>query len=248
MKAVFMYHAIGRDSDIVGADPHYAVTTEHFELHLDIIQPARTLASTVLDELLDSHIVTFDDGHVSNFENALPLLIDKGLLAEFYINTSVIGKKGFINWQHAREMNDAGMSIQSHADSHTYMSDLDESGIRYELERSKKLIEDNLGSEVTVFAPPGGRFDSRVERIAYELGYQSLAVSQPGHMKKAKQAVVPRYAVLHNTTPTQIRELLLPNSLTARKLVAKYHVTGLGKRVLGNSIYDRVRERLLGSN
>ena len=246
MKAVFMYHAVGKGEEIAGADPHYAVSSESFREHLSIIESFRTLADCVATGRLDNHIVTFDDGHISNYSIAYPALLEAGQVAEFYINTAVVGKPGFITWSHAQEMLDSGMSIQSHAHTHRYMSDLPEKEIREELGTSRNLIEDKLGSQVSVFAPPGGRFDRRVEAIAAELGYITLAVSRPGHMKSATQKIVPRYAVLHGTGSDQVRELLRPDSRVSRQQLAKYHITGLGKRVLGNRLYDSLRERLLG--
>ena len=248
MKAVYMYHAIGSDSDITGADPHYAVSREDFIRHLDVIAPSRTLVGTFESQTLDSHILTFDDGHLSNYSIALPLILEKNFIAEFYINTSVIGKSMFIDWQQAREMVEAGMSLQSHAHTHRYMSDLADSEIRDELDRSKKMIEDKLGREVSVFAPPGGRFDARVDSIAMDLGYKTLAVSKPGHMKNATQKLVPRYAVLQSTSVSQIENLRNSYSSAALKQVAKYHIMGVGKRILGNKVYDVLRERLLGQN
>lgn len=248
MKAVFMYHAVGDDDDIIGADPHYAVSEAAFVTHLQVIQPRRSLAQVIEGARLDTHILTFDDGHISNYVRAFPHLEAGQWCAEFYLNTAMVGKPGFVTWDHVREMHAAGLSMQSHADEHVYLSELQPDDIRQQLDRSKKRLEDALGAEVTVLAPPGGRYDARVEQIAWDVGYHAMAVSRPGHMASPNQRIVPRYAVLHNTSSEQVTQLLDVRSKAARRQVAKYRITGLAKRLLGNQRYEKVRERLLGAS
>jgi peptidoglycan/xylan/chitin deacetylase (PgdA/CDA1 family) len=62
--------------------------------------------------------LTFDDGRVSDYETAYPLLRELGWEADFFVNTATVGSKGFLSWSQIAEMHRGGMSIQSHGHDH----------------------------------------------------------------------------------------------------------------------------------
>lgn len=80
----------------------------------------------------------------------------------------------FLSWQEAKEMKDAGMVIGSHTQTHRILGQISPDQQRWELEQSKKEIEENIGSEVSTLAYPVGTlgaFDGTTEEIARSLGY-----------------------------------------------------------------------------
>lgn len=94
----------------------------------------------------------------------------------------------FLDWDEAREMRDAGMTIGSHTQSHRILSSLSEETQRCELEVSKRAIEKRLGSAVAAIAYPVGTentFDGITERLAEAAGY-SMAFSFYGGVNRAK--------------------------------------------------------------
>lgn len=244
-----MYHAVGNALQTVGADPYYAVTSDNFTAQISQIPESIPLAYQVLQSVgVKDHCITFDDGHISNFSIAFPILLEKSLFAEFYVNTSTIGKKGYMSWQHLTDMVKSGMSIQSHGHNHFYFSDLSDKEIYSELETSKKMIEDKLGCDVVVFAPPGGRFDSRVVKISKDLGYMCIASSIPGTVIKVKDFILPRFAVLSTTPNGKIFDWQRNFSYATNIERVRYHSFRLAKKVLGNHRYDDLRSKILGGN
>lgn len=247
MGSIYMYHAVGNDEQIVGSDPYYAVTEEAFSKQVDIIGDSEPLAKQVaVNGQIVKHCITFDDGHLSNYCVAFPILKAKKLCAEFYINTAFVGTENYMTWSQLKEMAEAGMSIQSHAHNHHYVSDLTEEEITFELATSKKLIEDNLGTKVTVFAPPGGRIDKRVIRIAKELGYRCIATSVPGVVTNSTSFTLPRFAVLASTSEQKIAAWLERLSLATMKERFRYISFKVIKTILGNQNYTKLRAFLLG--
>jgi peptidoglycan/xylan/chitin deacetylase (PgdA/CDA1 family) len=240
-----MYHAVGTRIDIDGADPHYAVSAAQFESQIQIIAESEVLAEQIKTGAINKHCITFDDGHLSNFTVAFPLLKKYKLVAEFYINTDNVGTDNFMNWEQLAEMIAAGMSIQSHGHHHYYFSDLSEDEVRNELETSKRLIEEKLGNEVTVFAPPGGRINNSVVDIASQVGYRCIATSIPGTVSKQSLMQLPRFAVLFNTTDAQVAAWKRRFSLATLKQRIRYIGFGLFKKILGNGIYDKIRALVL---
>jgi len=242
-KPVYMFHAIGTEDQIAGADPHYAYSVSDYGLCLSKLGNVGSLKDT-LSSKLDKPIFTFDDGHASNYEAARILKFEFDGRADFFINPSTVNKPNYLTWSQIREMHDWGMSIQSHSYDHVYLSDLDRIAQKEQLSSSKKAIEDEISDEVAILAPPGGRYNQDTLSLLSELGYQHISISQPGRWSGA--SISPRIPVLRHT---QVDDLVGCNRMFSRyllKQVIKYRVTGLAKKALGNQSYDLLRAKLLG--
>jgi len=247
-----MYHAVGDELEIAGADPHYAVTIEKFEKQIRRIAKSEPIAAQFKRTgRITQDCITFDDGHVSNYTVAFPALKALGLGAEFYVNTATVGTDCYMSWEQLRELSIAGMSIQSHGHNHRYFSTLSESEIRDELRTSKHAIEAELDQEVIIFAPPGGRYDSRVVSIAKQEGYECIATSVPGVYRPPAQRnemdfiQLPRFAVRSDTTAENILAWQYQYSYATLAESMRYQFYRLLKRLLGNRSYDNLRLRLL---
>ncbi|TQV88881.1 polysaccharide deacetylase family protein [Aliikangiella coralliicola] len=247
MSSIYMYHAVGNETQISGADPFYAVTESNFREQVRLIGDSLPIATQIADKgYISQHCITFDDGHLSNYSVAFPILKEQGLKAEFYVNSAFIGQPDYMTWQQLREMLEAGMTIQSHGHTHPYFSDLSSELIESELDSSKKMIEDKLGEAVVVFAPPGGRYDKRVVSIAEQLGYRCIADSSPGICQANHGFTVPRFPILANTSNSLVNDYKNKYSIPVLKQTAKYYSFAVAKKVLGNKIYDNIRSKLLG--
>jgi peptidoglycan/xylan/chitin deacetylase (PgdA/CDA1 family) len=245
MRAIYMYHAIGSGAELAHADPHYAVPLARFKEHLAQIGRSVALAEQLAAGRIEAPCVTFDDGHFTNYANAFPALLEAGLGAEFYINPAMVGQPGFVTWAQLGEMAAQRMSIQSHAQHHVMLSDLDDRALRRELAESKQTIEDRLGRPVVVLAPPGGRYDRRTIDLALSLGYQRLAVSRPGLWRRFAAPTVPRFPVYADTPPAAIAAWQRPTSRATLRALLRYRLTRLGQQALGNRRYEQLRNHLV---
>ena len=253
--AVLMYHAIPGSMDSPGGyDGSYAVGRQDFSFQLSALASAGfrcTSVSAVVAAAGDDSqfvAVTFDDGHVSNHSNAFPLLLEHSAKADFFVNTSVVGQNGHLSWSHVREMHDHGMSIQSHAHTHRYLSDLSDRELDFELRESKRTIEDRIGSACDYLAPPGGRYDNRVVRLARELGYLGICTSVPGYWAQRDKFMIPRLAVRDSTSVSVLNSWASGSARELRPLVVRYRLGRVAKTLLGNSRYERIRERVLSAD
>jgi len=151
-----MYHAVG-DGTEPGADPHYTVGLPRLGEQLALCGQLGGGAISARDWLSGRAgvIVTFDDGHESNYRVAFPLLAASGATADFFVNPAQVGSAGFASWRELAEMAGAGMSIQCHGLDHRhYFTELPPERLRAELGEAKAAIEDEVGREVTLLAPP----------------------------------------------------------------------------------------------
>jgi len=161
--------------------------------------------------------VTFDDGFKNNVVNAVPILVDKGVEATFFVATKYIGIRstngymdrnifrGFrletLSWDDCRQMVAAGMTIGSHSVSHPRLVDLSRQQAAYELQESKDKIERETGARCNHFACPYGRpfqaYDpGRDPALAQETGYRSFLTTVRGRMVRGDSPyLVKRYTM-----------------------------------------------------
>ncbi len=101
------------------------------------------------------------------------------LLRELAIEPGVPPGWEKLSWQEVREMASQGISFGAHTLDHPILTFAGPEETRRQIGESKRRIESELGSEVTMFAYPNGAaadFDRTTERIVEEEGL-SLAVS-----------------------------------------------------------------------
>jgi peptidoglycan/xylan/chitin deacetylase (PgdA/CDA1 family) len=139
-------------------------------------------------------LITFDDGYEGIYHYAYPLLKKYGSNAIIFLTTGYIGRYNrwdsspgprfrHLDWAHIREMADAGIWFGSHGVNHTFLTRQSDSLARYELEASKKSLEDRLGLPVPFFSYPYGDYDDRVIDLVREAGYTAAFSLQPEFLR-----------------------------------------------------------------
>jgi peptidoglycan/xylan/chitin deacetylase (PgdA/CDA1 family) len=89
----------------------------------------------------------------------------------------------FLNWDEAREMIAAGMTIGSHTHSHAVLTQLDPEHQRHDLYHSRLLLKQQLQIEADVLAYPVGAQSSisnQTRQSAQEVGYRAAFSSYGG--------------------------------------------------------------------
>lgn len=246
-----MYHGLHVDADSRGRfDPVYSVAPDTFARQLDWIQ-AQGFRCLLLDEAMQQRgdrtvVISFDDGDLSNVEVALPLLIERGLKAEFFITTGFIGATGMLSADDVRQLAAAGMGIGSHGCSHAFLEDMDTTALMSELDDSRCRLQALSRRPVDAIALPGGRGGERELQAAQRLGYRHLLGSVPGpNLRVRGDRCLQRLAITRNLGMQDFAALVRWKGLSPRLQQVRHAALGLPKRVLGNKGYERLRERLL---
>ncbi len=218
-SAVLMYHRFGFPK------PFSLVAGQYVAPPLLVSQinclKANSWRSIDLDDMISNRAsipenhkfaVTFDDGYLSVYDKAFPILAARGITGTVYVVADQVG--GINQWDHSagdylehmmnadqiREMHKAGFEIGSHTLSHPHLSQLSDDALRAEVFDSKKSLEDVIGEEVTSFSYPYGDYDDRVRNVVIEAGYTNAVSTRLGIVLPTDGAYdIPRLNVRWNT-------------------------------------------------
>lgn len=159
---IVTYHAIDSPEGYA-SDPQ--VTLGHFQRQLELLNDRYRFSS--LEELVDNKIpspkrvvLTFDDGHRSFIDKALPMLAERGIPATLFICSGWLGTKRFMTRDEIRDIaRRPGIEIGNHTRTHSDLGSEQSRGIlEREIVGGKKDLEDLLGREVSSFSYPYGKF------------------------------------------------------------------------------------------
>lgn len=204
---VLMYHAIADRQD---AD-QLAVPEGLFRAQMGWLrelgwrvarldEAARALRAGTLEA--PAVAITFDDGYLSTYIRAFPVLQEFGYPATVFLVGGVVGSDGAafmprefgppLQWEHAREMLRHGIAFGSHSMTHRKLSRLPPAEARREISDSKRLIEDRLSAGIGDFAYPYGAYDAftpETDRIAREEGFETLSTTLAGHNRRPEHVL-----------------------------------------------------------
>ncbi len=253
---VLMYHSISVDpnEEIPVEEIPYDLPVAEFERHLDFLTENNIRTIRIGDDEATqepSVVLSFDDGHASDAMTALPLLLDRKMVAEFYVTTGWIGQRRYLSKSQIRELADAGMALGTHGVEHRYFDDLTAAELREELRASKNTLEDITGQKIAGGSAPGGRLHAQLQQIATEESYDYMGTSKTGlgsHPAADSTAFIPRLAILRDMPIAEFQALASADPGTLFKRRARTAILDTAKTVLGNRLYDSLRSRLLGEN
>ena len=118
-------------------------------------------------------VITFDDGRVNQYHNAVPLLRKLGFTATFFPFTHAMDRNPrYFTWAQLRELQQAGFTIGSHTSLHVRVDKMRDAKMHEEVTGSREALQKNLGACATeyfsypfgVLAPQG---DSAVRAAGY---------------------------------------------------------------------------------
>ncbi len=137
-------------------------------------------------------LITFDDGYLDTFENALPALRDFGYSAVVFVVADLsrrnnwwdapkqIAEARLMEPKHMVEMSKHGIEFGSHGVSHRSLPLLSSEDLDLELRHSKRTIEEVLNQPVKYFAYPYGEVNERVKNATIGSGYDCAFASNSG--------------------------------------------------------------------
>lgn len=222
---VLLFHRVSDD-----ARDNMTVGVEQFDRQMALLHRHCRLLS--IEEVVESDVlprsrsplvcVTFDDGYLDNYRNAVPILLRHGIPAAFFVCTGVVGSKcsfahdvrrGYsqiatMQWDDLRHMRQAGFTIGSHSVSHIDCAAENEQTVRAELAQSLDDLRHELGLHEALFAYPYGGLrhmtSGRLELVK-QAGYRGCLSAYGG----ANIGSVDRFNVLRHAIHWEFTDSVL---------------------------------------
>jgi peptidoglycan/xylan/chitin deacetylase (PgdA/CDA1 family) len=145
-------------------------------------------------------VITFDDNNLNQYTHAFPSLQKYGHMAVFYLITNLLQNDNYVNGSRAKEMYAAGMDIQSHTHTHSNMKTLSAQQIAFELNESKRLLEELLGNQVSHVAYPLTAHNQHVRDNVKLSGYDTGTVMDPRRATfESDRYKIPRILITDDT-------------------------------------------------
>jgi hypothetical protein len=116
--------------------------------------------------------LTADDGFLSFYTEAYPLLVKYQLPMSVFVSTESIDKSYelMMSWQQLREMSGL-VDVYNHSIKHLHLVDQDDLTLQNEITLAQERITKELGIEDKFFAYPYGEFDDNSYSLLSSLGY-----------------------------------------------------------------------------
>lgn len=115
--------------------------------------------------------ITFDAAYGSEeTTKIINILKEKNVKATFFLVGFWVEKYPEL----VKLLDESGIEIGSHSNTHPYMSKLTQEQMRVELETSRNLIKNITGKEVTLFRPPYGDYNDTLINVCDELNFKAI--------------------------------------------------------------------------
>ena len=258
MFAVILYHGVDSgerwDRSMTPTDREYVLSRRRFEDHIACLSThaipvvslsgCRDAEGPERAERRLSVVLTFDDGDVSGYTAAAPILERFGFRGEFFVVTEWIGCAGFMTAGQLRELSARGHRVHSHSRTHPVLPPLATAAIEEEVITSKRELEDAIGAAVEYFSIPNGAYDARVLDAARRAGYTGVLNSVAGYNRPGASFVLRRFSARAYTGVAEIASICERPRYTAARVAVKRAALTTAKRMLGGR-YEMLRHTLV---
>ncbi len=251
---VLMYHALYKDENELQALPEeersYAVSTSAFRQQLEI---AQSLSGGFVDptKMTDAYIkpasgknkvlLTFDDGHVSFYTHAMPIMAEFAAKGVFFITPQLRDTRDdFCSWDQLKALLNDGHAIESHGDTHRFFTTMSDSESAAELESSKNSLDSQLKQQTTMISFPGGRYSKRDIDAGKKIGYKYFFTSEVGVSQATDVSEftgIKRFAMRNNTGLDEFKKIITGNTIYFTKLKLASSIKSTMKKVVGDNGY-----------
>ena len=142
-------------------------------------------------------LLTIDDGFLSFYDNAWPILKEQKIPFIIFINTETIGANGYMNWEQIKEISEFDfVHIGNHSHTHDYLVDKNDNEIRDDIMKSIQIFKDKLNHETKFFAYPFGEYKESYKKIVEDLGFKYAFGQHSGVIDKTKDKFeLPRFPI-----------------------------------------------------
>ncbi len=185
--------------------PSTNIRIDDFKEHIKIIEdnnikfinPKNFEDELINNKLQKKILLTIDDGFLSFYENAWPILKSKKIPFILFVSTREVGAFNYMTWEQIREINKEDfVEIGNHSHTHEYLVDENNKIIREDIEKSIKIFKKELGQNSIFFSYPFGEYSIDFKNIIKNFGFKYAFGQHSGVMDETKDFYeLPRYPI-----------------------------------------------------
>jgi len=202
---ILAYHSLDKSGSLISLDP------DIFQQQIAFLASRRYKVLTLSEYgrylregrklPIPSVVLTFDDGFANFLEEGYPALKKYGYRATIFIQTDYIGKKSsfskdlsfqIMGYSDLRFLQKEGFEFGAHTCSHVSLTGIPLSRARTEIVKSKEILGEVLGEEVTSFCYPFGDYNQKIEEIVQGADYQTAVTLDVGNTNSRKNLLALR--------------------------------------------------------
>ena len=140
-------------------------------------------------------VVSFDDGHRSTAEVALPRLRERGWPGVLNLKTRSLERKWGLRPRQVRALIAAGWEIDAHSITHPDLTAVGDRRLEAEVAGSRAIIRRRFGVAADFFCYPSGRYDGRVIAAVRRAGFLGATTTVDGLADSAELFTLRRVRV-----------------------------------------------------
>ena len=185
--------------------PSTNIKIEDFKKHLEIIEnediyfinPKNFKIELLENKSKRKILLTIDDGFLSFYENAWPILKKKQIPFILFVSTREVGSSGYMNWEQIKTLaKENFVEIGNHSHTHEYLIDEDAKTIKDDISTSIKIFKKQLGRNSDFFSYPFGEYSLEFKEIIKSFGFKFAFGQHSGVMDDTKDLFeLPRFPI-----------------------------------------------------
>ena len=221
---VLLYHGIVATNEEIDAIPsgEYGTVTTAGKFEKDIADMlSYGYKSISLNDLYENKndienkyfAVTFDDGYLSNYEVAYPVLKKLNCYADIFINTDNEYMEHHFSFEQAKEMEKSGLvTIHSHFTVHVDVREYSNEDFLKELNKSFDTLNEKLGKrKYRFFSYPYGFYDMEKYETAKNNGVALQFIQEPSDLNLNESDFIIRRSMAYKTDIARMLETVYMN-------------------------------------
>ena len=185
--------------------PSTNIKIDDFKEHLKIIEESKIKfinPKNFENELKNGKLqrkvlLTIDDGFLSFYKNAWPILKEKKIPFILFVSTREVGAFNYMSWSQIKEISKENfVEIGNHSHTHEYLADENNEIIKKDIEKSMTIFKKKLGKNSEFFSYPFGEYSNDFKQIIKNFGFKYALGQHSGVMDETKDFYeLPRYPI-----------------------------------------------------
>lgn len=224
-KVILCYHSVG--------DTTWRFSTPILDFRKQVEFIVKNFKVKSLRELLENGAngiaLTFDDGYLDVYDNALPLMEKYNIKGTMFVlgdienvnRQELDNKLKLMNIKQIKHLHDLGWEIGSHTLTHSNLHKLSRKELIREIVESKNNLEKKLGIKIRYFAYPKGKYNKEIVEISRMAGYEAAFTVDGGFLSLKNKMLVTRLPMEGVVDLNQFSAMLSPFGLAVEALFMK---------------------------